>query len=149
MHWQVSRWPFFTLPSAHGIVSLASRHNDYSFKIKVTRPSEYYFKEGCFIEEWHNTASDEGCSIAHVRVAPGKTTKLHALKKTKERYVLLSGVATVTVGGKQWRVTEGDVVNIDADESQKICNQGRVNLLFLAICTPRFTVDNYYEIAEE
>ena len=112
----------------------------------MTRPSEYYFKEGCFIEEWHNNSSDKDCSIARVRVQALETTKLHALKKTTERYVILSGNALVTVAQKSWEVSVGDVVVIHADEAQKIANLGNEDLLFLAICTPRFEVENYYEV---
>lgn len=114
----------------------------------MSRPEEYYFKEGCFIEEWHNVDQDQHCSVARVRVEPGKTTKLHTLKNTTERYVMLSGSAMVTVGEKCWRVSEGDVVVIKADEPQKIENRSHENLLFLAICTPRFVVENYRECEE-
>ncbi|MFT6406858.1 MAG: mannose-6-phosphate isomerase-like protein (cupin superfamily) [Arenicella sp.] len=112
----------------------------------MTRAPETYFKEGCFIEEWHNHVHDRDCSIARVRVEVGKTTKLHALQKTTERYVMLSGSALVTVGEKCWRVAEGDVVVIKPDEAQKIQNQSQEDLIFLAICTPRFLVENYREI---
>ena len=112
----------------------------------MPRPQETYFKEGCFIEEWHNTDGDSDCSIARVRVEAGKTTKLHALQKTAERYVMLSGAATVTVGNSSWQVAEGDVVVIKAGEAQKIQNQGQQDLIFLAICTPRFLVENYRQL---
>jgi mannose-6-phosphate isomerase-like protein (cupin superfamily) len=112
----------------------------------MTRPSEYYFKEGCFIEEWHNNSFDKDCSVARVRVEALKTTKLHALKNTTERYVILSGNALVYVAQKSWEVSVGDVVVIHADEAQKISNLGNDDLLFLAICTPRFEVENYYEV---
>jgi len=111
----------------------------------MTRPDEYYFKEGCYIEEWHNIKEDDQCSIARVRVEPLKTTKLHSLKNTTERYVMLSGSAIVTVGDKYWHVSEGDVVVIKPDQPQKIENRGQESLVFLAICTPRFQVENYRE----
>jgi mannose-6-phosphate isomerase-like protein (cupin superfamily) len=112
----------------------------------MTRPLETYFKEGCFIEEWHNAADDSNCSIARVRVEVGKTTKLHSLKQTTERYVMLSGTALVTVGDTDQQVSEGDVVVIKPDEPQKIQNQSQEDLIFLAICTPRFLVENYQEL---
>ncbi len=114
----------------------------------MARPEEYYFKEGCFIEEWHNDPSDPGCSVARVRVAPGKTTKLHALKNTTERYVMLGGSALVTVGTKHWSVSKGDVVVIKPDVPQKIKNQSKEDLVFFAVCTPRFVVENYRECNE-
>jgi len=108
--------------------------------------SEYYFKEGCYIEEWLNSVDDESMSIARVRVLANSQTKNHALKNTVERYVMLSGKGVVTVGGKRWPVNQGDVITIKADQPQKINNTGDDDLMFLAICTPRFIEDNYYEL---
>jgi len=114
----------------------------------MSRPSEYYFKEGCFIEEWHNHAEDQPCSIARVRVEAGRSTKLHALKNTTERYVMLGGSAMVTVGDRSWLVGEGDVIVIQPDQAQKIENLRQEDLIFLAICTPRFVLENYRECSE-
>jgi len=111
----------------------------------MARPSEYYFKEGCFIEEWHNQESDKDCSVARVRVEPFKLTKLHALKNTTERYVMLEGRAKVTVGSESWEVGVGDVVVIPSDQAQRIENLLDHDLIFLAICTPRFELQNYRE----
>lgn len=115
----------------------------------MARPEEYYFKEGCFIEEWHNLGSDPECSVARVRVEAGKTTKLHCLQNTTERYVMLSGGATVTVGEESWCVSEGDVAVIPPNIPQKIENLEQSDLIFLAICTPRFDVSNYKECRDE
>lgn len=114
----------------------------------MSRPQEYYFKEGCFIEEWHNSDADPSCSVARVRVEAKQLTKLHSLSETTERYVILAGSATVTVGEKNWQVGEGDVVVIDPDQPQKIRNDLPSDLIFLAICTPRFSVSNYQELPE-
>ena len=107
---------------------------------------EYYFKEGCYIEEWQNSADDESMSIAKVRVLAKTQTKNHALKKTNERYVILSGQGNVSVAGTHWTVKKGDVVTIKPDQAQSINNTGTEDLVFLAICTPRFVEDNYYEL---
>lgn len=109
-------------------------------------PKEYYFKEGCFIEEWHNSVDDHAMSVAKVRVEVGKTTKLHALRSTYERYVIINGTAYVTVDQESRQLREGDVVVIPPDTAQQIENTGEIDLIFLAICTPRFKEENYYEI---
>ncbi|GHA14288.1 hypothetical protein GCM10008090_25080 [Arenicella chitinivorans] len=113
------------------------------------RPSEYYFKEGCYIEEWHNSPNDAAMSVARVRVEPHQSTRLHSLCDTEERYVLLQGVADVTVGPRTWRVAEGDVVVIPNGTPQRIKNLENTDLLFLAICTPRFDVHNYQDLQDE
>lgn len=105
--------------------------------------NEYFFKEGCYIQEWLNDSENPDMSVARVRVEPGQTTQLHSLKNTCERYVILSGQAIVTVGDKTWQVAVNDVVSIQADQAQKIQNNKNQDLVFLAICTPRFNPENY------
>jgi len=109
-------------------------------------PDEYYFKEGCYIQEWHNIDQDEECSIVHVRVQAKQKTRLHALKNTQERYVILSGQARVTVAAKSWIVKANDVIHIASDTPQQIENLLHQDLLFLAICTPRFSEENYSDL---
>ena len=109
---------------------------------------EYYFKEGCHILEVMNSADDPALSIARARVAAGATTRLHALNTTAERYYILSGVGTVTVGSLQQVVGVGDVVCIPADVAQQIYNHGTEDLVFLALCTPRFELENYRDVQD-
>ena len=116
--------------------------------MKQQKITEFYFKEGCYIEEWLNHADHPEMSVARVRVAPHSVTKLHALNNTFERYVILSGKASVTVAGKSWNVQGKDVVTISPGQTQKIANQTDQDLIFLAICTPRLEEKNYLEIAQ-
>ncbi|MBL4581045.1 MAG: cupin domain-containing protein [Gammaproteobacteria bacterium] len=107
---------------------------------------EYYFEEGCHIIETSNSADDEGVSIAQARVEKGHRTKWHYLKNTTERYVILSGCARVEVGTEEpCDITPGDVVIVPANTRQRIKNTGEHDLLFLAICSPRFQKKNYRE----
>ena len=108
--------------------------------------TEYYFKEGCYIEEWQNSSDHEDMSIARVRVEAKTETRLHVLDDTKERYVILTGEGLVTVDKKSWVVKEGDVVVIESGQSQKIRNDQESDLIFLAICVPRFQEKNYRDV---
>jgi len=106
--------------------------------------NEYFFDEGCFILEMMNTDLDPDVSIARARVEVGKTTRFHRLKGVSERYVILKGSGLVYVGDEPAQtVQEGSVVLIPAGERQKIYNSGNEVLVFLAICSPRFTPDCY------
>ena len=106
---------------------------------KCDLSQEYYFAEGCFITELSNTADDPQVSIARARVEPGKTTKWHYLRGVTERYVILEGVGRVEVGNLEpQEVSVGDVVIIPPQERQRISNVGEDDLIFLAICSPRF-----------
>lgn len=109
--------------------------------------SEYFFREGCYITEIANRADDPAVSIARARVEPGCTTRWHRLRDTVERYVILSGSGVVEIGDERAReVKAGDVIFIPALCPQRIHNSGSDDLIFLAICTPRFLPENYQDV---
>jgi mannose-6-phosphate isomerase-like protein (cupin superfamily) len=109
--------------------------------------AEYYFDERCYITEWWNSPADADVSIARARVEPGVTTRLHRLKNTAERYLILEGKGRVEIDGLASSVVgPGDVVVIPSGVSQRISNAGKSDLVFLAICTPRFTAEVYEAI---
>lgn len=111
--------------------------------------TEYFFREGCFITELSNCAEDSAVSIAQARVEPGKTTRWHRLHNTIERYVVLSGNGIVEIGNEMPRaVSAGDIVLVPALCPQRIKNNGDGSLIFLAICTPRFLLENYEDLEE-
>jgi mannose-6-phosphate isomerase-like protein (cupin superfamily) len=111
---------------------------------------EYDTPERCYINELANTATDPDVSIARARVAPGVTTRWHRLRGTIERYVITEGKGLVEVGGlPASEVSVGDVVVIPAACPQRITNTGSGDLVFLAICTPRFLPQAYEDIEDE
>lgn len=118
--------------------------------IKKSDPGkEFLIDEGCFILELSNTPEDPEVSIARARVPPGVTTRWHRLRGTAERYVILEGAGRVEVGSlPPHQVKPGDVVLIPPLCRQRITNVSRQDLIFLAICTPRFTGEVYEETAE-
>lgn len=111
--------------------------------------TEYFFKEGCFIVESLNDERHPELSIARARVACGVTTQPHALRDTIERYLIQSGEGLVFLGndGEGKRVVSGDVVVIPAGVRQSIRNTGADDLVFHAICTPRFLPENYLPLS--
>jgi mannose-6-phosphate isomerase-like protein (cupin superfamily) len=109
--------------------------------------SEYYFAEGCFITELSNSADDPGVSIARARVAPGTTTRWHRLRGISERYVIVEGTGLVEIDSMPAQeVNAGDVVIIPPEVRQRIANTGSDDLVFLAICSPRFCQEMYEDM---
>ncbi len=109
--------------------------------------AEFYTAEGCFINELSNIDADPAVSIARVRVRSGVTTRWHRVIGTTERYVLLSGAGRVEVGNlPAENIGPGDVVLIPPGCRQRVTSTGDEDLVFLAICTPRFHPDAYEEI---
>lgn len=108
---------------------------------------EFFTDELCHIIELSNSPSDPDLSIARARVEPGVTTRWHVLRGTTERYVVTSGEGLVEVGDlPATKLGVGDVVIIPPDCRQRIRNTGDVDLIFLALCTPRFQPEVYHDI---
>jgi mannose-6-phosphate isomerase-like protein (cupin superfamily) len=116
--------------------------------VKPFQPgAEFHTAEGCFINELSNTLDDPAVSIARARVPRGITTRWHRVNGTTERYVILEGKGRAEVGNlPPQNVGPGDVVFIPQSCRQRIANIGDGDLIFLAICTPRFVQEAYEDI---
>ena len=116
---------------------------------KKNLKGEVYTSEKCYITELSNTPDDPDVSIARARVEPGVTTRRHRLRDTAERYFIISGRGLAEVGDLPPReVAAGDIVLIPPSCPQRITNKGKGDLIFLAICSPRFTTDAYEDIED-
>ena len=109
-------------------------------------PAEFPTEERCSITELLNVEESPEASLALARVAPGVTTRLHAVASTVERYVILSGQGIAEVAGTPASVVPGDRVLIAAGVPQRITNTGPDDLLFWCVCTPRFRQENYRDL---
>ena len=128
---------------------------DFPFRDMYSRPmnaairpldpaAEFYTEERCHINELSNLPEDPDCSIARARIEPGVTTRWHRLDGIAERYVVLEGCGRAEIGDLPPRaVGPGDVVLIPPACRQRIANVGTADLVFLAICTPRFRPEHY------
>lgn len=114
---------------------------------KLDLSHEFYTPEKCYITELSNTPADPDSSIARARVAPGTATAWHCLHGITERYYIIQGRGMMEVGKQPAQeVTAGDVVLIPPLCRQRITNIGHNDLIFLAICMPRFIQEAYEEI---
>ena len=105
---------------------------------------EFPTRERCHITELLNDARSPRLSIARCRVEPGVITELHALRGTEETYLIEAGRGVMDDGEHAGRpVGPGDSILIPAGHAQRIRNTGESDLIFLAICVPRFVPDCY------
>ena len=101
--------------------------------------TEFETEERCYITETANDSGDEFVSISRARVEPGVTTAWHKLEGVTERYIIVSGQGRVEIDDLDpIDVFEGDVVRIPDDTPQRITNTGQIDLIFFAVCSPRF-----------
>ena len=116
---------------------------------RIDPAAEVYTPEKCYIIELSNTSDDPEVSIARARVEPGVATRWHRVVGTTERYVIVEGRGRVEVGDlPAQEVSAGDVVLIPPSCRQRIANIGPSDLVFLAICSPRFNQDAYEQIGQ-
>lgn len=109
--------------------------------------SEYWFEEGCYITECHNIAADPAVSVARARVPVGGVTRWHVLNGITERYLVEQGEGVAEIGdGASQAVMPGTVVVIPPGVRQRIRNTGAGDLVFLAVCTPRFVPEAYRDV---
>jgi len=108
---------------------------------------EFFTSEQCHIRELSNSPDDADVSIAQARVEPGVTTRWHRLHGITERYCIIKGSGLIELGDlPPSPVGPGDVVIIPPGCAQRIRNSGADDLVFLAICSPRFEPGAYQEI---
>lgn len=109
--------------------------------------TEFETEERCYIAETANDSGDEFVSISRARVEPGVTTAWHKLKGVTERYIIISGQGRVEINDLDpIDVFEGDIVRIPADTPQRITNTGQSDLIFFAVCSPRFLPSCYVSL---
>ena len=109
--------------------------------------AEFFFEEGCYITEVHNTPTDPAVSVARARVPAGTTTRWHVLDGIVERYLVEHGEGWAEVGDAAPRLLRaGDTLVIAAGQRQRIRNPGPAQLVFLAVCTPRFVREAYCDV---
>ena len=105
--------------------------------------SPVYTEERCSVTELLNTDRCEEVSLAECRVVAGETTQLHSLQ-IAERYVVQQGTGLMELAGTDtFSIGPGDCVLIPAGCAQRVRNTGTEDLLFLCVCTPRFSPQHY------
>jgi len=104
-------------------------------------------RERCTIRELLNDPADPASSLAEATVAPGAVTERHALD-VDERYVILRGTGRLELDGEGRDLRPGDAALIPAGCAQRIANTGAEDLVFLCLCTPRFTPAGYTPLEE-
>jgi mannose-6-phosphate isomerase-like protein (cupin superfamily) len=108
------------------------------------KPEQDLEEEGCSILEILNNPLIPAVSLARARVLPGKTTEWHYLLGTREWYLILEGTGLMEVQGREPRsVAPEDSIDIPPGTPQRITNTGTTDLIFYAVCAPRFVKENF------
>ena len=79
-------------------------------------------------------------SIAHAIVLRGEKSLPHRLKISSEVYYILSGSGKMHIGDESESVCSGQAVYIPPGDIQYIENTGDLDLVFLAIVSPEWSL---------
>jgi hypothetical protein len=114
-------------------------------QIRRADPSkESLTDENCYILELANDAGDPDVSIARARVLPRGDDGVAPRQKHRRALRHRPRHGEGGVGDLPAAiVSEGDVVRIPANTPQRITNGDDDDLIFFAICTPRFVQSAY------
>ena len=105
---------------------------------------EFQTDERCHIIELVNLPEDRSQSVARARVEPGVTTAWHRLKETSECYYILSGKGLAQIGEDiEQEMKPHSIIKIPSNTPQRITNIGEEDLVFLCLCVPAFSAENY------
>ena len=107
-----------------------------------SQDNPHWIEEGCFIHELLNHPLAES-SIARARVPIGEKTRWHTVS-VHEWYIVESGKGQVELDFQDgFEVLKGMNISIPPNTPQRILNTGEQELIFMCLCTPRFTPKYY------
>jgi mannose-6-phosphate isomerase-like protein (cupin superfamily) len=84
----------------------------------------------------------ENHSVAHVAIAPGKSSLRHFHPAAEESYYILAGEARIELGDETATLRPGQIVLIPSPLPHKIYNTGESDLLLLVVCVPAWELTN-------
>jgi mannose-6-phosphate isomerase len=87
--------------------------------------------------------------VKNIFVLPGKRLSYQRHEKRAEHWLIISGVARVTLDGKTLELTAGDSVDIEIGMAHRIENVGTTELVFTEIQTGTYFGEDDIERLED
>lgn len=85
-------------------------------------------------------------SLAHIVIAPGRSSSQHYHKISEETYYILAGNARMVIDQHELVLAPGQACLIQPGEWHQIFNPGETNLEFLAVCAPAWTPGDSFTV---
>ena len=85
------------------------------------------------------TGQTDQQSLAYIVLPPGGRSAHHYHRVSAESYYILSGNAQMTIDGETVTLSSGQACLIKPPSDHEIINNGDVDVVFLAVCTPAWT----------
>ena len=78
-------------------------------------------------------------SLAYIVIPPCGRSSHHYHLVSEESYFILSGKAQMAIDGELFSLSSGQACLIKPPSQHEITNNGDMDLVFLAVCTPAWT----------
>ncbi len=82
---------------------------------------------------WEVLFEGDGFKVKRIEVLPGQRLSLQSHQKRSELWVVVKGVATVTIGSSTKDVKNGETIFIPINEKHRLSNKGNVDLKIVEI----------------
>jgi mannose-6-phosphate isomerase-like protein (cupin superfamily) len=102
----------------------------------ISRDIAEHYRWGGVCDGWHLLKS-EALSIIQERVPPGGCEEMHFHEHAHQFFFVLSGEATMEIGGERLLITSEHGVSVPAGVHHRLLNQSNTELWFLVISSPR------------
>ena len=102
--------------------------------INAANAEHYNWGDNC--DGWHLLKND-AFSIIQEKMLPGTSEVMHYHQKSRQFFYILSGVADMKIGEKQYTLLPMDGIEIPALVPHKIFNESNDELNFLVISQPK------------
>lgn len=113
---------------------------------------EIIANDGCRLREFLHPVRDLEAKISYsmaiAYVDPGKATYRHYLRQS-EVYYIIEGIGNMHVGEESREVHSGDTVYVPPEKEQWIENIGQNVLVFIALVSPPWRLEDDIRIAEQ
>ena len=90
------------------------------------------------------------CKVKRIIVKPGGRLSYQYHDKRRETWVIVKGVADVTLDGMEWRYRNGEVVNIPIGTKHRVENTHKEDLIFIETQTGTyFGEDDFVRLEDD
>jgi mannose-6-phosphate isomerase-like protein (cupin superfamily) len=113
-------------------------------------PDPLETESGEVIYEFFGTGRGEELTVNHslarIVIPPGRSSSLHYHQQTHESYFILQGQGSMRVNQDKFTLLPGDAIYLEPGETHQIHNHGEMDLVFLAVCAPPWSLADSLEV---
>jgi mannose-6-phosphate isomerase-like protein (cupin superfamily) len=104
--------------------------------LKIRKETAEHYTWGDKCDGWHLVKRDD-LSVIHERMPPGTAEVRHYHNQARQFFFVLSGPATLEVGGERYTLEAFDGVEVSPGTPHQMLNESNQVIEFLVISSPK------------